>query len=603
VLFRSTADGVVATGSVPTVAARKALSEALAAAFPGAKLRDDTTFASGAPTSFSDAATAGVKALADLSAGSVAVSGSRLAIQGQAASSESYARLAEKPLAFPAGVAVAALEVRPPPVSPFGFSAERDGSSLVLSGAVPSPKAKAAVLAQVAERFPGAALTDKLAYGSGAPMGYDAAVAQALAGLSHLSKGAASVADGAIALQGQAATSADYEQALAALPDPPGGMAARDAGLVAPPASPWRWSAERTADRLVLEGSVPSPHARAALVAAASSAAPGLPVEDRLAYASGAPSGFETSAPALVKQAVRLQPGRIAVSDSEVRIEGRAASDAEKASIEAALGALPKGLAVQSSVTAPPPAFRFQAEKNPDTGHLVLSGSVPDEATRQTLLDAARRRFFADAVVDEMKPTPGGPPDFGALASLALAQLARMGAGTLAITPQGLQLQGDALYGKAAEEIKAALAALPGGLPATLAVGVRPATTRLDPKACQEQLAGTLSRGTILFETAQATLDPESTPVLDALAYTVLQCPGQRIRIEGHTDATGTAEGNADLSRRRAAAVRDYLARAGIAPEGLVAEGLGASRPVASNETDEGRARNRRIEFIVVEGP
>ncbi|MFO1148254.1 MAG: OmpA family protein [Alsobacter sp.] len=598
-----TADGVVISGSVPSATARKALGEALATALPGIKLRDDTTFARGAPAAFSAATAAGLKALADLSSGSVALSGSRLAIQGQAASSEGFARLAEKPLSLPAGVAVASLDVRPPTVTPYGFSADRDGPTLTLAGAVPSPKLKSSVLARVAQLFPGATLVDKLAYGSGAPMGYDAALAKALAGLAHLTKGTATVADGVITLQGQAATASDYEQALASLPDPPGGMTARDAGLVAPLATPWRWSAERAADRLILEGSVPSPQARAALIAAASGAAPGLPVEDRLAYASGAPAGFETSAPTLVRHAVRLQQGRIVVNDASVQAEGRAATEADKAAIEAALAALPKGFAVQSTLTAPPPAFRFQAEKNPDAGRLVLSGSVPDDATRQAIVETAKRRFFADAVVDDLKPGPGAPPDFGALASLALSQLARMGAGTLAITPQGLQLQGEALYARAADEIRAALASLPGGLTATLAVGVRAATGRYDPKACQEQLAGTLARGTILFETSQATLDPASTPVLDALAFTVLQCPGQRIRIEGHTDSTGTAEGNADLSRRRAAAVRDYLAGAGIAPDGLTAEGFGASRPVASNETDEGRAKNRRIEFIVVDGP
>jgi OOP family OmpA-OmpF porin len=71
------------------------------------------------------------------------------------------------------------------------------------------------------------------------------------------------------------------------------------------------------------------------------------------------------------------------------------------------------------------------------------------------------------------------------------------------------------------------------------------------------------------------------------------------VEIAGHTDSTGDAAANLALSQQRAEAVLGYLTRAGLASGNFLAKGYGQERPVASNETEEGRARNRRTEFVV----
>ena len=71
------------------------------------------------------------------------------------------------------------------------------------------------------------------------------------------------------------------------------------------------------------------------------------------------------------------------------------------------------------------------------------------------------------------------------------------------------------------------------------------------------------------------------------------------VEISGHTDSVGSDDTNIQLSQRRAEAVADYLVKAGISPEHLNAVGYGKTRPIASNDTEEGRAQNRRIEFDV----
>ncbi len=105
----------------------------------------------------------------------------------------------------------------------------------------------------------------------------------------------------------------------------------------------------------------------------------------------------------------------------------------------------------------------------------------------------------------------------------------------------------------------------------------------------------------VLFGTGSATIRPESTPTLDDIARTLQQHGDLRLRIEGHTDNTGSAEANQQLSERRAAAVRDYLVqREGIRADRLESAGLGQAQPAADNSTPEGRQTNRRVELVVL---
>ena len=75
----------------------------------------------------------------------------------------------------------------------------------------------------------------------------------------------------------------------------------------------------------------------------------------------------------------------------------------------------------------------------------------------------------------------------------------------------------------------------------------------------------------------------------------------KRIRIEGHTDDVGGAKKNQELSQARAESVRDYLIKKGVEPERLQAVGYGDTRPLDKRKTAEARAKNRRVEFIIVE--
>ncbi len=101
----------------------------------------------------------------------------------------------------------------------------------------------------------------------------------------------------------------------------------------------------------------------------------------------------------------------------------------------------------------------------------------------------------------------------------------------------------------------------------------------------------------IEFETGRATIKPISFPIMDDVMDLMKERPKLRIGVYGHTDSKGVPANNLQLSKLRAAAVRNYLQGKGIAASRLESEGFGQTKPVAPNDTDDGRSKNRRVEF------
>ena len=101
------------------------------------------------------------------------------------------------------------------------------------------------------------------------------------------------------------------------------------------------------------------------------------------------------------------------------------------------------------------------------------------------------------------------------------------------------------------------------------------------------------------FDFDKSAIRPDAVPILNEAAETLRGEGGVAVIVEGHTDSVGTDAYNQKLSHRRADAVRQYLVKHGIAANRITTEGLGESRPVASNDTPDGRAQNRRVELHV----
>jgi len=137
---------------------------------------------------------------------------------------------------------------------------------------------------------------------------------------------------------------------------------------------------------------------------------------------------------------------------------------------------------------------------------------------------------------------------------------------------------------------------------AVAAAPARPAETPAAPltrSGCESSLASLLASEQVVFSSGSARIDAKSGALLDRLAHEVKACPG-KIRIEGYTDSVGRGRVNRHLSEARAQAVRSALIARGVPAQRLTAKGYGARRAIADNATEEGRARNRRIEFHTV---
>ncbi|HEX6242050.1 MAG TPA: OmpA family protein, partial [Polyangiales bacterium] len=124
------------------------------------------------------------------------------------------------------------------------------------------------------------------------------------------------------------------------------------------------------------------------------------------------------------------------------------------------------------------------------------------------------------------------------------------------------------------------------------------------PKTASVKIAGDKIKvkGTIYFAPNTANIESRSTPLLVEIASVLMSHPELlQVEIQGHTDDTGTAARNTQLSEDRAAAVKDWLVKAGVERERLLAKGYGAEKPIAPNVTEQTRAKNRRVEFVVLQ--
>jgi outer membrane protein OmpA-like peptidoglycan-associated protein len=123
----------------------------------------------------------------------------------------------------------------------------------------------------------------------------------------------------------------------------------------------------------------------------------------------------------------------------------------------------------------------------------------------------------------------------------------------------------------------------------------------LDAKGIARMIAeqGKVALYGVQFDFNKATLKPESSQVLDQVAEVMKQQPDTRFSLEGHTDNVGKADYNMDLSRKRAESVKTYLVQTrGVDAARLTTQGFGDTKPIAKNDTEAGRAQNRRVELV-----
>ena len=263
----------------------------------------------------------------------------------------------------------------------------------------------------------------------------------------------------------------------------------------------------------------------------------------------------------------------------------------------------PAAVTGAAPVPAPPTgaALRNDWTFRVSNGELFLEGGVPDAQTRQRVLDIANQAVTSGQlrrVQDNLTITNRAEPDgYLAVALRGASIVTRCDRATSQFIARQFSLYCELPRAAEASVRSDAASALQLG-----SVGRIDILTNESVSDCETALAALLTGSSIEFDTGLANISGASAAQLDRIATAASACPGT-LRIEGHTDNTGSSAINDSLSQRRAEAVRNALIQRGVQAARLVAEGYGSREPKASNASVSGRALNRRIEIEVVREP
>lgn len=333
-----------------------------------------------------------------------------------------------------------------------------------------------------------------------------------------------------------------------------------------------------------------------------------------------APEDWARAGEAALRALATLPAGALGVVDKRVRLTAAAPTrKREFESAAAALGdALPPGYDLTALATgalddepapaeaeadaparATPPAPLVIARSG-DT--LTLAGDAPDPLICESVVAYARVTMPGVEVKSAFTFGPAVEDGWRAGAMAIISALGALESGTGRLDAETATVEGriadplaiGALHRDFAE-------ALEGLRRPVTRIEVSPAALAaeqlLPPARCAAELTEAAAADPIRFAPGSAEIDAASAPVVARLVSTLNRCAGGRIEIAGHTDSQGSEGGNLRLSQARAQAVLAALLNAGARLAQLSAEGYGESAPIADNDTEAGRARNRRIEF------
>jgi OmpA-OmpF porin, OOP family len=598
-------------GDVPSEDARRALITAARNSFQGATISDEMRPARGAIDrgAWVGGAIFAIRNLAELKRGQASLAMLNLSIAGEARTADAYRdvreALAER---RPSGLGLAREEITPPMVQPFTWGIRKNGTGIAISGFAPTDEERQRIHARSKALFRGMTVVDNSDIGDGAPQGWSKATAVALDQLAQLRTGDVAIEDREMTFTGEAPD----EQAASAVRrtlklEVPQNFRITEhirspKPEVALPSGGYVMGIVNNGSSLDLVGMVPSEAARGALINAIKARFPGRPLNDKSQVAPGAPDGWQQCVVAGLSSLPRLTTGKSILTDHSLAVSGNtddyAASQSVPADVKAAAG--------QTCETATNIAFtgkmktdlswRATRERN---GMVTIEGEAPDDASRLRIVEIAQQIFAGSSVTDNMKIVGASSEPWTSSAHLGLEEMARLKNGEVAISGRELVIKGAAESDQVANDIRSVLSTdLPPGFKSRDEITVMSAEERA-ADSCQTLMRQASAKGTINFARAKADLTADSTDTLRDLAQIANACPAFKIQIEGHTDSEGTDERNQRLSDRRARAVADFLAQNGVDPRRLAAVGYGATRPIADNSTEQGRAKNRRIEFTV----
>ncbi|WP_071674497.1 OmpA family protein [Nioella nitratireducens] len=320
--------------------------------------------------------------------------------------------------------------------------------------------------------------------------------------------------------------------------------------------------------------------------------------------------------PAAVEQALsavsRFENATVTFSDADITLivaQGTPAPlfDEVIGELDAAL---PEVFSLHAVLPPPPPEQgnedgppTFTATRSPE-GYVQLRGRLPDDRITEavqaygTALFGRQNTYLATRTDEEL------PTGWSLRVLAGLEALSHLNNGAVVVEPDTVRITGNS----GSEDTTSDLSQLMGDLlgesegfeiNVTYQASLDPQTGLPTPQQCLDRVNTVLSQRKITFDPGSVEINEETGHILDDLAEILPDCSHVQMEIGGHTDSQGREEMNLRLSQGRADAVLNGLLARRVLTSNLTAHGYGETRPIASNETEEGRETNRRIEFLL----
>jgi OOP family OmpA-OmpF porin len=501
-------------------------------------------------------------------------------------------------------------------LKPPRFSVEilRNDSGISVIGLIPAETDREAVIDALGDMVGADRVADLLEVADyPVPDGWDDAIAFGLLSLSELPRSKVSVAAGFVEVKAITDSAEEKRELEEDLEDaaPPGLRLRLNIAAPRPVITPFTLRFIKDERGARFDACSADDEAAGARILDAARGA-GAPETVRCEIGMGVPSPRWSEAAAQSIAAVNaLGGGAVTLSDADITLV--ALQGADQSLFDHVVGELeaelPDVFALHAVLPEPETATEqgppeFTATLSPE-GLVQLRGRLGDENTRAVADSFAKARFGSARVYTAARLADGLPADWPVRVLAGLEALSLLENGVLTVTPDDVALTGITERETARAEIARLLADKLGetetySIDITYREPPPPTDIPPTPEECEARLMSVQADGKIIFEPGSATISADALDTMNAIADILKECGDIRLEIQGHTDSQGREVMNQQLSQARAQSVLNELRARRILTSNFVAKGYGEDRPIASNETEDGREENRRIEFRLI---
>jgi len=496
----------------------------------------------------------------------------------------------------------------------FAIEILRNDSGVSLIGLIPADTDRDRLAARITDIANGQSVTDLLESADyPVPNTWPAALNYSLRALEMLPRSKISVGAERVAINAISDSAADKARLETALArnTPDGVRLAVSISSPRPVISPFTARFTKDTDGVRFDAcAADSPDAERVIMVAASAA--GFEGKSSCVQALGVPSRTWGSAVAGAIDAVNsLGGGTVTISDTDVTLV--ALQGTQQSTFDSVVGelenALPDVFALNAELPATPQAGadgppQFTATRSPE-GAVQLRGRIPDDLINTTAENYAMAKFGRANVTMGTRVVSDLPAGWAVRVLAGIEALSKMSNGSVVVEPDQMIIKGNTGLETAQADITRLLIDKLGQtssfeINVTYVKQLDPIASLSTPEECIAQIDAITNARKILFDPSSATITADTLPIVDDIADVLKKCADLRIQIAGFTDSQGREEMNQQLSKERAGAVLVALRQRRIPVSSFEAVGFGEADPIATNDTEDGREANRRIEFSLI---